>query len=134
MRFSTTPNIAGNLSVKTKAAHINPGALGAPEITKLERWGHFAQRNVFSASIWSKIFFRIEIGQFGHNMCVRNVSNCDKHNSIETIWGNPLPESCVMLFTTLCTGWILKARTRQIFFSTKCQKSEIGEKSVYIPP
>ncbi len=55
--FSTAPEIAGNLSVKTNAAHINPGALGALEVSKLERGGHFVQRNLIYASIWSKLFF-----------------------------------------------------------------------------
>ena len=53
---TTPPPNAGNLSVKTKAAHINPGALGAPEVTNLERGGHFAQRNLIYASIWSILF------------------------------------------------------------------------------
>ncbi len=43
---TTTPQIAGNLSVKTKAAQINPGGPGAPEVTKLERGGHFVQHNI----------------------------------------------------------------------------------------
>ena len=42
----------------------------------------------------------------------KNTYSCDEHNFIFKIWGNPLPESCVGLFTTLCTGWILKSRTR----------------------
>ena len=37
--------------------------------------------------------------------------------------GNPLPESCVMLFTTLCTGWILKKRTRNILLCTPISKT-----------
>ncbi len=40
---------AGNLPVKKKAAHINPEAPGAPEVTKLKRVGHFVQRNLISA-------------------------------------------------------------------------------------
>ena len=39
-----------------------------------------------------------------------------------------------MVFITLCTGWILKKRTRKLVVLQKCQKSEIGGKSVYIPP
>ncbi len=45
---TTTPQIAGNLSVKMKPTHINPGALGAPEVMKLERGSHFVQRNLIS--------------------------------------------------------------------------------------
>ncbi len=52
--FHTTPAIAGNLSVKTKAVHINPEAPGGPEVTKLERGGHFVQHNLINVSIWSK--------------------------------------------------------------------------------
>ena len=37
---------------------------------------------------------------------------------------NPLPESCVGLFTTLCTGWILKKRTKKIAFAQHYQKSK----------
>ncbi len=44
--FSTAAEIAGNLAVKKKAAHMNPEAPGAPELTKLERGGHFVQRNL----------------------------------------------------------------------------------------
>ncbi len=39
-----------------------------------------------------------------------------------------------MLFTTLCTGWILKKRTIKLVFAQKCQKSKIGKKSRLIPP
>ncbi len=39
-----------------------------------------------------------------------------------------------MLFTTLCTGWILKKRARKIVFAQKCANPKIGEKNVYIPP
>ncbi len=43
-----------------------------------------------------------------------------QNKSVWTIQGNPLPESCAMLFTTLCTGWNLKKRTRKcIFVQTK---------------
>ncbi len=31
--------------------------------------------------------------------------------------GNPLPESCVGLLTTLCTRWILRKRTRKTVFA-----------------
>ena len=37
--------------------------------------------------------------------------------------GNPLPESCVMLFTTLCTGWILKKNTRNLIVAQKTSKN-----------
>ena len=48
--------------------------------------------------------------------------------------GNPLPESCAMLFTTLCTGWILKKRARKIVFAQKYPKSENREKiTIYSP-
>ena len=57
MRFSATPENAGNLPVKKKAAHINPEAPGAPEVTKLERGDNFVQRSLIYASIWSKLFF-----------------------------------------------------------------------------
>ena len=30
-----------------------------------------------------------------------------------------IPESCVMLFTTLCTGWMLKKRSRKLVFLQK---------------
>jgi hypothetical protein len=40
---------------------------------------------------------------------------------------NPLPESCVGLFITLCTGWILKKRTKKIVFAQTYQKSEKKE-------
>ena len=46
-------------------------------------------------------------------------------NFIRKIQGNPLPESCAMLFITLCTGWILKKRTIKLVFSQKCQTSNI---------
>ncbi len=39
-----------------------------------------------------------------------------------------------MLFTTLCTGWILKKRTIKLVVSQKCQKSKKKWKNVYIPP
>ncbi len=48
--------------------------------------------------------------------------------------GIPLPESCAMLFTTLCTGWILKKRTRNIIFANMPKNKNGGGKSVYIPP
>ncbi len=54
--FSATPTNAGNLPVKKNAAHINPEAPGAPKVTKLVRGGHFVQRNLISASKWSKLF------------------------------------------------------------------------------
>ncbi len=37
LRFSATPEIAGNLPVKKKATHITPEAPGASKVTKLER-------------------------------------------------------------------------------------------------
>ena len=36
--------------------------------------------------------------------------------------GNPFPESCVGLFTTLCTGRILNKRTKQIVFAQHSSK------------
>ncbi len=39
-----------------------------------------------------------------------------------------------MLFITLCTGWMLKKRSRKLVVLQKCQKSKISKKSVYIPP
>ncbi len=57
MCFSATPKNVGNLPVKKKAAHINPEALGASKVAKLERGGHLVQRNLIYASIWSKLFF-----------------------------------------------------------------------------
>ncbi len=39
-----------------------------------------------------------------------------------------------MLFTTLCTGWILKARTRKIVFAQTCQTSENWEQIPISPP
>ena len=42
------------------------------------------------------------------------------------------------LFTTLCTGWILKKRTRKLVFLQTCQKSTILKNQqklrVYFPP
>ena len=35
-----------------------------------------------------------------------------------------IPESCVMLFTTLCTGWILKKHAKKLTFAHQSQKSE----------
>ncbi len=32
-----------------------------------------------------------------------------------------------MLFTTRCTGWILKKRTRKLVFLQQCQQKIIGE-------
>ncbi len=48
------------------------------------------------------------------------------------MWGNPRPESCVMLFTTLCKGWILKTRTIKIFVAQKYQNPKI-ETKIRIP-
>ncbi len=51
--------------------------------------------------------------------------------------GNPLPESCVMIFTTLCTGWILKKRTRKLVFLQHSSKFKIFENwgtNLYIFP
>ncbi len=52
------------------------------------------------------------------------------------MWENPLPESCAMLFTTLCTGWILKQRTRTHIFAQQCQtkKRTLEEKYYQSPP
>ena len=63
------PTIAGNLSVKTQAAHINPEAPGAPEVTKLERGGHVVQHNLIFASIWSKLFRSVQ----NRTVCTQNV-------------------------------------------------------------
>ncbi len=46
--------------------------------------------------------------------------------------GNPLPESCVTLFITLCTGWILKKRTRKCVFSRKNVNNWNLEKEIRI--
>ena len=54
--FSTTLNFAGNLPVKRKATHINAEAPGVPKVTFLDRGGHFVQRKIEYASIWSKLF------------------------------------------------------------------------------
>ena len=51
--------------------------------------------------------------------------SCDKNNSIWKIRGNPLPESCVGLFTTLCTGRILTKHNIKIVFLQHRQKSKI---------
>ena len=59
---------------------------------------------------------------------------CDKTNFIWKIRGNPLPESCVWLFTTLCTGWILKKRTIKIVFAQHRQKPKIGEQIPLFAP
>ena len=50
---------------------------------------------------------------------------CDKTNFIWQIRGNPLPESCVGLFTTLCTGRILKKRSKKIVFLQHRQQLKI---------
>ena len=39
-----------------------------------------------------------------------------------------------MLFTTLCTGWILKTRTRKLVFLQKCKQTKIKTFFLYIPP
>ena len=49
---------------------------------------------------------------------------CDKTNFIWKIRGNPLPEICVRLFTTLCTGRILNKRSIQIVFLQHRQQSK----------
>ena len=41
--------------------------------------------------------------------------------------GNPLPESCVGLSSTFCTGWILKKRFIKLVFPQKRQKSKIPD-------
>ena len=47
---------------------------------------------------------------------------------------NPLPESCVGLFITLCTGWILKKRAIKLVFVSKNVKNQkLGEKRIYPP-
>ena len=50
------------------------------------------------------------------------------------MWGNPLPESCVGLFITLCKGWILKKRTKNTVFAQNCNKSKIPTKSLNSAP
>ncbi len=52
---------------------------------------------------------------------------CDTTNFIWKIRGNPLPESCAMLFTTLCTGWSLEKRTIKLVFLQHSSKSKIFE-------
>ena len=52
---------------------------------------------------------------------------CDKTNFIWKIRGNPLPESCVGLSSTFCTGWILKKRIIKLVFPQKRQKSKIPD-------
>ena len=59
--FSTTLKFAGNLPVKRKATHVNAEAPGVQKVTKLERGGNFEQHKIIDASIWSKLFFRVEI-------------------------------------------------------------------------
>ena len=39
-----------------------------------------------------------------------------------------------MLFTTLCTGWILKKHTRKLFFAQQRQKPQIGGEIPINPP
>ena len=39
-----------------------------------------------------------------------------------------------MLFTTLCTGWILKKRTRKYSFAQKHKNPNIGETKTINPP
>ena len=55
--FSATHENTGNLSVKKKAAHINPEPPRASKVTKLERGGHFGQRYLIPVSIRSKLFW-----------------------------------------------------------------------------
>ena len=59
--FSTTFKFARNLPVKRKATHVNAEAPRVPNVTKLKRGGHFEQHKIIDASIWSKLFFRVEI-------------------------------------------------------------------------
>ncbi len=64
-----------------------------------------------------------------------STTNCKvatKSNFIWKIRGNPLPESCVGLFITLCTGWILKKRTVKLVLFANILKKNGGE--TYISP
>ncbi len=70
--FSATPEIAGNLPVGKKVAHINPEAPGASKVRKLERGVHFVQRNLIYASTWTKLFFP------GRNLTVSTQTVCPK--------------------------------------------------------
>ncbi len=70
---------------------------------------------------------------------ILKIKNCEVHKKQKTIpywkiWENPLPESCAMLFTTRCTGRILKKRAGKLVFLQKYKKSKIGKKHVYISP
>ena len=48
--------------------------------------------------------------------------------------GSPGGCGCVGVFTTFCTGWILKKRTRKLIFAQQYQTSEIygGGKRTYL--
>ncbi len=49
--------------------------------------------------------------------------------------GKSSSESCVGLFITLCTGWILKARTRKTLFAQTYQKPQnLEKKNILINP
>ncbi len=45
-----------------------------------------------------------------HNVMIKYITY------VYNLQGNPLPESCIGLFITLCTEWILKKRTRKLVF------------------
>ncbi len=53
----------------------------------------------------------------------KKTESCDTNNFISNIWGNPLPESCVGLFITLCTEWILQKNIKTNMFAQQSQKS-----------
>ncbi len=59
-----------------------------------------------------------------------SILNYQKNVKLRQNWfhikdmGNPLPESCAMLFMTLCPGWILKQHTRNMIFAHQSQKTE----------
>ncbi len=50
------------------------------------------------------------------------------------MWGNPLPESCVGLFITLCTGWILKKLTKNMSAQNNINNLKIWKTSYIFPP
>ena len=68
--FSTTLKFAGNLPVKRKATHVNAEAPGVQKVTKFERGGHFGQRKIIGAAVWSKLFFGVGIWRLRHKIGV----------------------------------------------------------------
>ena len=68
--FSTTLKFAGNLPVKRKATHVNAEAPGVQKVITLERGGHFGQRKIIGASVWSKLFLGVEIWWLRHKIGV----------------------------------------------------------------